>query len=60
MEFYNIDQSKYSVPNDPNFNSTTHFRKGSINEWKTVFNNSQKEYALSQITKDIKERFEWC
>jgi len=59
MNFYNIDDNKYSIPNDPKFNSKTSYRKGSINEWKTVFNNSQKEYALNLITKDMRERFKW-
>jgi len=59
LDFYEIDKSKFTFPEPPDFKPGTHTRKGSVNEWREVFTPEQAEKASTMIPKRILDRFGW-
>ncbi|MEG4283603.1 tetratricopeptide repeat protein [Microcoleus sp. A006_D1] len=59
LDFYGIEESKFTYPKPVEFKQGTHYRKGSVNEWQEVFTPEQKQKASSIIPKKILERFGW-
>jgi tetratricopeptide (TPR) repeat protein len=59
LDFYEIDRSRFKFPEKPVFEEKTHMRKGSVDEWKTVLTDKQKEKASSMIPAHFKKLFAW-
>ncbi|XZN90172.1 MAG: tetratricopeptide repeat protein [Microcoleus sp.] len=59
LDFYEIENSTFIVPALPQFNANSHQRKGSVDEWKTIFTDEQLEKTSSLISKKLIERFNW-
>ncbi|MEZ2340868.1 tetratricopeptide repeat protein, partial [Microcoleus sp.] len=59
LDFYEIEKSRFTFPEPPKFKEGTHYRKGSINEWREVFTPEQADQASSMIPKEFIEKFGW-
>ncbi|MEK0192455.1 tetratricopeptide repeat protein, partial [Microcoleus anatoxicus] len=59
LKFYEIDNARFTFPEKPKFDSHTHQRKGSIDEWRTVFTAEQAEEASGLIPERLIKRFGW-
>ncbi|HBK22536.1 MAG TPA: hypothetical protein DDZ60_08550, partial [Planktothrix sp. UBA10369] len=59
LDFYEIEKSRFTFPDPPKFKEGTHYRKGSINEWREIFTPEQAEQASSMIPKEFIEKFGW-
>ena len=59
LDFYELDRSIFKMPEKPLFKNQTHYRKGSLEEWRDVFTPEQSQKASSLIPKRLLERFGW-
>ena len=59
LSFYGLPEENFSYPQNPEFKSKTHKRKGATNEWKQVLSTEQIQRINELIPEEWFERFKW-
>ena len=59
IKFYNLQKFDFKYPNKPKFKNDTHFRKGDIDEWKSLLTKEQIKLINSKIPEEYFKQFNW-
>jgi hypothetical protein len=59
LDFYEIDRTGFVYPEKPRVHGDRNFRRGEVDEWRTVMSPAQIERATSAIPQRLFNRFGW-
>lgn len=59
LRHYGISEDRFDWSRAPAKSTEVHFRKGRIDEWRSVFTPEQRERAGKQIPEHLRARFNW-
>jgi tetratricopeptide (TPR) repeat protein len=59
LDFLEIEESKFTMPEKPKFQKESHYRQGQIDEWRKVFTPEHIEKVNSMIPDRFFDKFGW-